>query len=884
MNYPMNKESFYHFWRKFTSFLTLCFLIATLPAQAQQLLQKRVQLKQSDGSLLEIIQELEQHHGVTFSYDESSLPKFRFKLTKKYWQLKELFKTIEGQVQVEFRYLNGQIILRKTKKAKVNFSGTIKVDGEQIPGATVYVPELNIGSATDANGYYSLLLPPGRYNSVFSFIGHQPESRVLELEQDTSMDINLYPTIDQLAEVVVSAPQSALIDLLSLAQTGVHQIDIQQMKDLPTFVGETDISKGIQTLPGIQNAHVGTSNFSVRGGGYDQNLILLDGVPIYNTAHTLGFFSVFNAHTLQNARLYKGSLPAQYGGRLSSVLALETREGNQENIKIQGGIGVISSNLAIDGPIGKKVTFMVGGRYGYPSLFLNALDKIGAFLSPSEFISGTGNKMNFVDLNARINLKLNPNNQVSITAFGAQDHFHSQAILRDNTYDWGNLGGAVNWRHRFNARLLSNIKYFYNQSQYSYQQASDSDHFKWSSGIQQQGVKADFDYQFSSRNQLHFGVALTHLYLNPGKLDNLNENNDVIASTALETKQVVEGAVYLGHRFSWNKWQFNYGLRLSSLHNIGPGLERIYDNNQNLVKQQRYLPGEVMSAFYGLEPRASIRYLLHSNASLKASYTRTYQYLHQVSDASVGFPVDAWLPANRNIKPRFAHQYALGYFLTLGKDAGYEFSTEAYYRHSHRVIDYVDNAQLFMNDAIETQISPGEEVAYGLEFLFKKKKGRLKGWLGYTLAKVARNTPGINNGQTYAPNYDRRHNMTLNTTYDLTKRWRISASFQYMSGAAATVPTGEFVFNNQVFNAYSARNNHRLPAFHQLNLSIILRSKQQKRWQGEWVLGVNNVYNRENVFSLSRPDTQLGSWRINRQLFQMSLFGLMPYISYNFKF
>ncbi|OJJ23506.1 hypothetical protein BKI52_03850 [marine bacterium AO1-C] len=858
--------------------------MALLPAQAQQLLQKNIQLKHSEGTVLEIIQDLQQNQGITFSYDENSLPKTPLKFAKKGWQLRKLLKEVESQAPLEFRYLNGQIILRKKKKAKINFSGTIKVDGEQVPGATVYVPELNIGSATDANGYYSLLLPPGRYTSVFSFIGHQKENRTLDLKDDTSLNVNLYPSIDQLGEVVIKAPQRPQLDLLKTVQTGVHQIDIQQIKDLPMFVGETDIFKGIQALPGIQNSHVGTSNFSVRGGGYDQNLILLDDIPIYNTNHTMGFFSVFNANAIQSAQLYKGSLPTQYGGRLSSVLALETREGNSEKIRVQGGIGIISSNLAIDGPIGKKATFMVGGRYGYPSLFLNMINKPGAFASPATFLSSTRNEMNFVDLNMKVKLKLNKNNQLSITAFGAKDRFKSQVILQDNIYDWSSVGGVINWQHRFSPRLISNIKYFYSQSQYAYQQKPDNENIRWSSSIQQQGFKADFDYQFSSHSQLNFGVALTHLYLNPGRLESLDENDDVILFSSLNTKQAVEGAIYLDHQFSWNKWRFNYGLRLSSLHNLGLGTEPIYDNNQNIVGAKLALPGEILSQFYGLEPRASVRYLLNPNASIKASYGRTYQYLHQLGNATIGFPGDAWLPANSNVKPRFADQYALGYFLNFGHEATYQFSTEAYYRHSHRVIDYLDNAQLFMNGAIETQISTGEEVAYGLELMLKKKKGKLKGWIGYTLAKIERKTPGINNDQVYAPVYDRRHNLSLNLTYDLTKRWRIAANFQYMSGAGATIPVGEFIFNNQVFNHYSERNGHRLPDYHQLNLSLILRSKEQKRWQGEWVFGINNVYNRENVFSLSRPQTQIGSRYINRQFTQMSLFGLMPYISYNFKF
>jgi len=875
---------FFLFFKKPASFLLLCCCIAFLPAQAQQLFQKNIQLKYSKGTLLEVIQELQQNQGITFSYDESILPKKLLKFDKKDWQLRKLLKAIETQVPIEFRYLNEQIILRKNKKAKINFSGTIKVDGEQVPGAAVYVPALNIGSATDANGYYSLLLPPGRYTSVFSFIGHQRENRTLDLNDDTSLNINLYPAIDPLGEVVISAPQNNEFDLLKTVQPGVHQIDIQQVKDMPMFVGETDVFKGIQALPGIQNAHMGTSNFSVRGGGYDQNLILLDGVPIYNTAHALGFFSVFNTNALQSAQLYKGGLPAQYGGRLSSVLAMKTREGNQERIQVKGGLGLISSNLAVDGPIGKKVTFMVAGRYGYPSLLLNSLNKPGTFVSPGTFINTTGNEMNFFDLNAKVNIKFNKNNQVSITTFGARDRFQSQVILEDNAYDWNNMGGVINWLHRFNPRFTSNVKFFYSQSDYSYQQKFKNENFRFSNGIQQQGLKADFNYQFSSHHQLNFGVALTHMYLDPGKQEFFDENNTLTIQTALDTRQVLEGGVYFDHQFSWKKWQFNYGLRLSTFNTLGSGWQRMYDENRNWTGSKPFGPGQVMHEFHGLEPRASVRYSLNSNASLKASYTRTYQYLHQVGNASIGLPTDFWLPISNNIEPSFADQYALGYFFTFGNKATYQFSTEAYYRHSHQVIDYLDNAQLFMNEAIETQINAGEEIAYGLELMLEKKKGKLKGWLGYTLAKIERNIPGINNDQAYAPAYDRRHNITLNATYDLTKRWRIAANFQYMSGAGTTIPVGEFIFDNQVFNYYSARNGHRLPDFHQLNLSLILRSKQQKRWQGEWVFGVNNVYNRANVFSLSRPQTQIGKVHIHRQFTQMSLFGLMPYISYNFKF
>ena len=889
MKHLINEILFYHFWKKFIAFLTLSFLLIWLPAQAQQILQQKVQLPQTERSLIEIIKKLEKNYGITFSYDESILPKTLLKLDKTSWQLQKLLKAIEAQVLVEFRYLNGQIILRKKKKTKINFSGTIKVDGEQLAGATVYVPELGIGSATDANGYYSLILPPGRYTSVFSFIGHERENRTLQLKDDTSMDVNLSPSVNQLGEVIVKAPQKKQVNLLETPKTGVHQVDLQQVKRMPILGGDTDVLKSIQTLPGIQNATPGVINFSVRGGTYDQNLVLLDGIPVYNTSHSLGFFSSINPDVVDKVTIYKGDIPAKYGRRLSSITTMQTSNDLVEKFNLSGGIGLLSSRLSINTPLGKKVSLRIAGRISSSAI-------VNLFYTPTQdFTQPSRNQihnaeMAYTDLIASVLVKPSDKDQVKFTTMLSQDQFEGFNVVANRTFNWKSTGMAINWRRKFKPGLVGNFNLHYSNFQKGYLTENALSYktngvfvrrvygitYNWQAAMEQIGAQMDFTYQLSPKSSLNFGAMATKHRFHPGKTFGSQGINDL----TLLDRHSVETALYLMHQLKLSpKLEINYGARISGFYNVG-GIRYIYNNAQRLAQQ--YKPGELMDSFFGFEPRFNLRYKLNPSTSVKVSYNRNYQYLHQLNTSSVQLPTNIWLPASNNVKPRFVDQLSLGYFAKLDKQGKWDFSVEAYARFMHRVIDYRDNANLFLNDNLANEVRTGTGQAFGMELMLRKKGKRLNGVLSYTLSRVIFNIPGINQGEPYAPRYDRPHNVSLNLSYELGRRWRIASTFTYMSGAYTTLPRGWFTVNNRLYNYFTERNSFRLPYFMQWDIGITLKSKQKRRWQGEWTFGVTNVLNRSNALAIFRD--QRSYHPLSNNLTNMYLAGWLPYITYTFKF
>ncbi|OJJ23504.1 hypothetical protein BKI52_03840 [marine bacterium AO1-C] len=864
--------------------LPCLFAFTFLFAQNQEnLLEKTVYLSQKEGSLLYFVKYLNELPDIHFFYDESVVPDQTIRLRHKKWKLKVLLAKLFKNTTVEHEYLSGQIILRKKKKSKVILSGTIKVDGEQLPGATVYVPELNIGSATDANGYYSLLLPPGRYRSVFSFIGHERENRTLLLNDDTSMDINLNPSINSLGEVVVSAPQKTQVELLKTAQTGVHKVDIKQLKRLPTLGGAMDILKGMQTLPGVQNATPGITNFSVRGGTYDQNLVLLDGIPVYNTAHSLGFFSAINPDAIDQVTLYKGNIPARYGGRISSIADMQTSNRLVKKFNLEGGVNFTNSQLSLNIPLGKKASLRISGRLGYPEVATGLLGLIYFFRRDAVRNQVVYTESNYADLVTSLLVNVSDKDQIKITSLYSQDVFFGREIISDRKFFWQSMGASINWRHQFNESLQGSFNLHYSNfdKKYRFQNFTDrSLAYEWLGGIQQIGGKMDFTYQVSSRSSFNFGADLTKHLFRPGKTENSRGIND----TTLDNYHALESGLYFMHQLELNpKLRINYGARISGFYNIG-GNKYVYDEAQNLTETQRFGTGQLMDSFFALEPRLNVHYQLTPNSTLKAAYSRNYQYLFQVNNSTVQLPSNIWLPANDNIKPRFADQFSLGYFTTLDKKGKLEFSAEAYAHFMHRVTDYRDNAHLFLNDNLATEIRTGTGQAYGLELMLRKKGKKFNGAISYTLSKVAFNIPGINQGESYAPRYDRPHNLSMNVSYELGRRWRISSTFTYMSGSNVTLPVGLIVVNNRLYNYFTKRNAFRLPYFMQWDIAITLKSRQRKRWQGEWTFGVTNVLNRRNPLAVFRDQQYYSPVDNNGRFANMFLFGWMPYVSYRFKF
>ncbi|HAS42148.1 MAG TPA: hypothetical protein DCS93_16850 [Microscillaceae bacterium] len=871
----------YLFYKKLLLLIAFLSLPIMLAAQNPRALNLTIKLQQTSATIPEFLKELNHTYGFRFAYDESIMPNQRFKVYKNQWQLDKFLQKLLQQAKLKFEQVNNLIIVKKNNTLKTTLSGTItsKDDGEQLIGATVYVQELGIGTLSNTYGFYSITIPPGEYTFIFSYIGYKRFVKRLIIEERQLLNVALPTLISNLKEVVVKAKQEEEIESVEAVQMSAHSLEIAQIKSSPMLAGEADVLKSLQFLPGIQNGSEGTANFSVRGGGYDQNLVLLDDAPVYNISHSLGFFSVFNVDAIKDVRIYKGGIPAKYGGRLSSVVDIRMKEGNNQKLILNGSVGLVGSRLTVEGPLGKNVSYLISGRYGYLGHTGNFFAKNLDGILPGVDKFGKNNEISFYDLNAKINVQLNENNQIYFSAFAGNDHFYNEAAFENNTLDWGNQTGTFRWNHIYNSRLFSNFTLVYSNFDYSYTIQNELQNFKWSANQQQQSAKLDFDYFASPKHTLNFGLALSHNQFAPGKVEALNSSSS-IKPLILDTQRALETGLYFSHKYQvTKKLSLNYGIRFSSFHRIGAGNQYTYDGNGQLQEEKIFDHNEIMTTYVGLEPRASARLLLNSSSSIKASYNRTYQYLHLVNSTTIGLPTDVWLPVDNNIKPRFADQVALGYFKKLHRGR-YEISAEIYHKWINQVIDYKDNANIFLNKHIATQIRTGEGRAYGFELLFEKKKGKFKGWLSYTLSKVERTINGVNNDQTYSPRYDRRHNLSIITSYELSERWQISANYSYITGAGITVPQGLYDAGYGVpLQYFSSRNGFKLPDFHQLDIGIKLKSKKQKRWQGEWYFGVTNAYNRKNPIAYYLtgivPDEQVS---------QLYLFGFMPSINYNFKF
>ena len=852
-----------------------------LYAQNDPLLSKSIQIKKQSGFIKDYLKLLRQNYSIKFSYDDDVIPQKHVKIKPGKWSLHHLLTKLFRGTTLDHQSVYGQIVLKRNTHTKVTLSGTIKNknDGEHLIGATIYIKELGVGTTSNTYGYYSLTVPIGKYTVLYSYIGYHTMVKKLNMKESTLLDINLASSIDALDEVVIRAPDEDEIGNFKNIQMSAHKMDMERINSIPMLAGETDVLKSIQHLPGIQTANTGTVGFSVRGGSYDQNLILLDEAPVYNISHAMGIFSIFNTDAIKDINVYKGNIPARYGGRLSSVVDIRMKEGNSQRFSLNGGIGLTSSRLTLEGPIGKQVSYIVSGRYGYLGYTANQLASHFSSLNPQIQSFGKNNEISFYDLNAKINVKLNKNNKVYFSTYTGNDHFFNDVVFENNTLDWGNQTATFRWNHIFSPRLFSNLTLIYSNFDYAYVINNDVRNFKWSANFKQVGAKLDFDYFITPKNTLTFGVSVTRHQFSPGIITPINDSS-VVRPFTLDTKQAVESGIYLSqHLKIGSKLSLKYGLRFSAFYNIGEGIKYTFDQEFNLLAQNNFSKGEIMHQNFGLAPRVGMKYQLDSYSSIKASYSRTYQYLHLVSNSSVGLPTDVWLPVDNNVKPRIADQVALGYFRSF-KNGQYGLSAEIYHKWISQVIDYKDNADIFLNQNIETQIRSGVGQAYGIELLFEKKKGKLTGWISYTLSKVQRNIQEVNNNQTYSPRHDRRHNASLVASYKLSKRWQLSFNYSYMTGIGITVPQGIFVSNGKPYNYYSPRNSFKLPDFHQLDIGIKLKSNQKRRWRGEWTFGVTNAYNRENALTLYIQHQE----NAKTNIYKMFLFGLMPSINYNFKF
>ncbi|PWK19471.1 TonB-dependent receptor [Xanthomarina spongicola] len=768
---------------------------------------------------------------------------------------------------------------------KVTLSGIVSdtESNETLIGVNILFPELQTGATTNEYGFYSITIPKGNYNIVISYLGFKDLSETINLNENLTKNFSLTESVESLNEVVIKENVERLN--IRKPQMSLNTLTANTIRQIPVVFGEADVIRAITLLPGVTNAGEGASGFNVRGGAADQNLILLDEATIYNSSHLFGLFSVFNPDAIKDLKLYKGGIPARYGGRVSSVLDIYQKEGNSNKFHMNGGIGLISSRLLAEGPINKgRGSFLLGGRATYAHLFLPLFD--------------IQNKAYFYDLNTKISYKLNQNNNVYVSGYFGRDVFSINDSFK-NTY--GNSVLNFRWNHLFSNKLFSNLSIIY--SDYYYGLNLDFIGFNWDSGIRNFNLKYDFKHYISDKIKLQYGLNSIYHKFNPGEIKPTGENSGINAEKLID-KYAFENALYLDveHRIS-NKLMASYGLRYSSFLRLGQDEMNIYENDQAVIYNQElqiyekaepigtetFNRSDVIKSFGYLEPRLSLAYELNYNTSIKASYNRLNQYLHLLSNTSSPTPLDIWTPSGKYIEPQILDQIALGYFKNF-KENIYSLEAETFYKKVKNRIDYIDGADLIANNAIEQVILNGEARAYGLEILFRKNEGRFKGWIAYTLSKSEQRTPGrtpeepgINNGEWYNTAYDKTHDLSFTGSYDLNEKWRFNANFIFQTGQPVTYPNAQYEYNGITIPNYGLRNEYRLPSYNRLDISATYVPKpyKLKGWQSEWVFGIYNVYNRRNAASISfKENSDTGA----NEAVRLSIFGIVPSISYNFKF
>ncbi|RKD92408.1 TonB-dependent receptor [Mangrovibacterium diazotrophicum] len=757
------------------------------------------------------------------------------------------------------------------KPTRFSISGHIKDarNGESLIGATVFVQETGNGTASNTYGFYSLSLPTGNYTLVYSFVGYESIQKEIYLDSNRQEEVELEPSAESLDEVVVQAEKKD--QNLSRVEMGVEKLQPKRIKSIPALMGEVDVIKAIQMLPGVQSTSEGGSGFSVRGGTPDQNLILLDEATVYNASHLMGFFSVFNNDAINDLRLYKGDVPAQYGGRLSSLLDVRMKDGNSKQFAGTGGIGTISSRLTLEGPIKKdQTTFLVAGRRTYMDLFLP--------LASDE--NARDSKLYFYDLNLKFSHRINENNRLFLSGYLGRDIMKSP----DFRMGFGNKTFTVRWNHIFNQKLFMNLTGIW--SRYDYELGTSEDEpesWLWDSDLQDWGMKADFSYFIKPDNMLYFGVQSYYHTFNPGSARGVGSQS-VFSEYTIQRNYALEHAAYLSHQFNvGEKVVVKYGVRASLFQNMGKATVYSYDDQYEVSDSTFYKSGEIYKNFFGLEPRLGINYRIDGDWSLKFNYNRSRQYIQQASNSTAGSPLDVWFPASPNIAPQIADQFAFGVFRNFRNDV-FQASIEAYYKDMQNTIDFADHADLLLNKYMEGEIRTGSAKAYGLEFLVKKTEGRLTGWVGYTLSRAERTIAEINDGETYVAPYDKPHEINTVLSYEISPRVSMSANWLYASGQPVTLPVQRYEINGTIIPLYTERNGSRYDAYHRLDVSLTLQGKKnlQRKWKGEWVFSIYNLYNRKNTWALNfKQDSENPNETYAEKTY---LFPIIPSVTYNFKF
>lgn len=756
-------------------------------------------------------------------------------------------------------------------KDLLTISGSIKdaSTGEVLIGATMYVEETKSGTISNLYGFYSMSLPAGTYHLVFAYLGYQTYKTEVNLSENKVINVEMKPSSESIDEITVTSERKDAN--VMEAQMGVEKLKGKTIKNVPVLMGETDLVKVIQLLPGVSPTSEGSSGFSVRGGNPDQNLILLDEANVYNAGHLMGFFSVFNNDAIKDVKLYKGDIPASNGGRLSSLLDIRMKDGNSKKFSGTGGIGTISSRLTLEGPIGsEKTSFIVSGRRTYVDLFLP--------LASDEAVRD--NKLYFYDFNAKINHTINDNNRIYLSGYFGRDIFKNNF----SEMNFGNRTVTFRWNHIFSPKLFSNLTLI--GSQYDYAlgtTAGGSNSFEWESNLYDLSAKLDFDYYVNPNNTVEFGAQTIFREILPGLARGKDENS-LYNEIRVPQNRSFEHAIYAQNTQKVSDWLvLKYGLRWSVFQNIGAGIQYYYDENYDFERKESYGTGEVYNTYNGIEPRIGASFILNRSTSIKASYNRTFQYLHLASNSTSGTPLDIWFPSSPNVKPQKADQVALGLFRNFS-DNTIETSIEGFYKKMHNTIDFKDHPDLLLNEYLEGELRFGEAEAYGLEMMVRFNKSNWNGWVSYTLSRVERDIPEINNGQPYLSPYDHTHDCSIVLNRKLSERTSVSANWVFYTGSPVTFPVGRYDVGGDIIPLYSQRNAERMPDYHRLDLSLIFngKKKENKKWHGEWVFSVYNAYGRKNAWAINFVRDEDDPTITKAQ--KTYLFSFIPSVTYNFKF
>ncbi|MEJ5091266.1 TonB-dependent receptor [Sphingobacterium faecium] len=771
---------------------------------------------------------------------------------------------------ISFLFLLVSLTHLSIAQKRYTISGTITdvSSGETLIGATIRLQELpQSSSLSNSYGFYSVSAPEGRYLLIGSYVGYKTYTDTVSLNSDMALPIAMQSQ-STLDEVVVSVNRKNNKNISS-PQMGVEKLNMSQINQLPVVLGEQDVLKSITLMPGIKSSGEGNTGFYVRGGGSDQNLILLDEATVYNASHLLGFFSTFNSDAIKDVSIYKGGMPAEYGGRLSSVLDVKMNEGNNKKITVQGGIGMIASRIKVEGPIVKdKGSFMISARRTYADLFLKA----------SSDTTINKSTLYFYDINAKANYRFNDKNAIYLSGYFGKDVLGLQDIFGTN---WGNATGTLRFNHVFNNKLFSNTSFIYSNYNYVIEGLDRNDGFKATSKITDLNLKQDFQYYAAYNHNVKFGLQATRHDIAPGDIT-------TTASSSFNNKHVEHRYGYEMAAYLSDEWKVNdqlsmlYGIRLSSMLLVGPGTFNSYDATGSITVSEKYNSGEVVQNYLNLEPRFSVSYMLNEQQSIKASYNRNTQNIHLLTNSTSSSPTDLYVMSSKNIKPEIADQVSMGYFRNFNNNT-YELSAELYYKNLQNQIDYKDAAQLLVNQDVESQLLYGVGRAYGAELFLKKKYGKFNGWVGYTLSKTERKFEEINDGRYYPATHDRTHDLSLVAIYKFNEQWTFSSNFVYGTGKAVTYPTGKYSVGGHTTFSYSGRNAYRQPATHRLDIAATYEGKPGKYYQSSWTFGIYNIYAQKDPYRIAFKDSK--TVPNATEAIQTSIFGVpIPSVTWNFKF